>query len=1326
MRLPAKIVCSANGTLQFEIRYQERPYRVKLYKFQENFNDGQEIDVAMTTQANGQLFFRQDLKALMSQFYDQGELYEFTVKHDFSYNGYYELIDERGLPFRLVVPRNLRLLTGTVVRCRVTGLDAAGCQLKLEGAESAERKVAPYLKQDYTPAQSVELDADSLAAIITEDLYKDAAPEFDLRELLSLLFINDDYFDLTVNRRLLAIIRQWNADGLDWDSINRRLLDFRRDIMYVLEGSRILLKEEEQRRKSLQQRLSLLANNVSGYHRAAEKLAGGDAIDKVNRVLHSLSTAGYVYEAERQLDMMMRIFSLSREFTDRHMCEVFKIIHNPERTESFWRNEPFRKAFIRLLQNYIEQCREATEGDAGYTDANVRSLLEALSIQLLLADREADADVFDYNLNLSTLYRYASLLPTAVPANGIRNSFLALMDVTRNLNGIYLWNETNAHDLLASKLTASGVGLEGFDKWYNFRKASLNLTDSGLTLMRNDVNRDTLKSLELKDVGVWPNLRILTPEKISTHESDLRRIGDMWNAIEKQLFSEERVAPVGSSAARKLTPEKDDECFIRVTRMLDDGLFAAEITNDDQFEGHGVIAADDMVKYKLPRLDVSHFCNKDGAPYVFLAKVKKVEDGVLHFSTFEYFVDYTHEEIRNNDVLRCIIKSSNQYGLVGVSERGDSVRFKREGIGATLKTGAQVHASYWTLPDKLESPYIDGAITEVIESAPYFDTEAAFRTLLADYSCHEVYEEPADTRESNEILTGEDMLSDNRLTEMMVLVERRAALESNYTKAYNHIAFARLLARMTRDDKRREFYETWMRLISILHFFAVNGRIDDTMLAEFEANDRSRFDTRSELYRRYLQLKIVSYKGLSGKEEELWRYMSDGDADARGLASYVLAYNIMANTASASALGEIDDRINNLLHVQGRKSTLHHFGAEDKTHEFKTSLIFPPNNHMRPNPEVQSKEIMKELCALLNADGGTLYLGVNDYGMGVGIENDLSYKDFNGSEDKYDLYFHKAVCTILGRDVDAYVNGRFETKGGKRIYTVEVKPYYAAPVMVDGIIYERHGSSKLPFHDPEDIRRFKERRNEERLAHSSATAQARAAAEETAPATPATTSATAPAKSTPARTAPAPAFNPEKIATRHTRPVCPASFEADPSVIRYLQLLREEFMMIPEFYGYSDDDKETLLTLPLTEEDERKYLVLGYADGTVAAVPMKLLFDKEDYQAGKRFTDAQLIFADILSDSEALMTISDNKKGNIFIRADYPAGLCQTGGMRQGGERLFNTQQVSYRYDVIDELKRLKYSDLFGRNAKDCGKPVDLTGRDRVAADLVRDGFISL
>ncbi|MDE5903495.1 MAG: putative DNA binding domain-containing protein, partial [Muribaculaceae bacterium] len=1077
MKFLAKVVRSNNGTPQFEIKYQEHPYRVKLFKFQENYPDDSTIKCTFTRQANGALFFRQDLPALINEYFNVGEVYEFTVKHDFSHNGYYELLDERGIPFRLAVPKGMKLLTGSTVRCRLIDVDQSGGQLRLEDTDALFNAADTAKPGSKKSSVRKELDAPAIANRVFADLYPETDPEWDPDLLFELLFINDDFYEQAVSRGILDFIRSWRADHLDWHEIDLRLLDMRQAIMYVLEGSDTLLSADPLRRKSLQHRLTILANNVSGYHRAANYLAEDRQTEKVDRVLRSLSTSGYIYEAERQLDMMMRIFSLASDVMVENMNQIFNIIH--ARSEDFWRDEPFRKAFIRLLQMYVEQSAQAFNSGTADHDQSVRNLIEAISIQLLLADRNEDADLFDYNLNMATLYRYASMLRTSVPANALRNAFLALMDVTRRPAYIYRWNDTGAHDLMASKLTASPIGLEGgFEKWYTNRHVVLTADSEGITLSRSDVDPESIKPLELPGIGVWQTLNILTPQKIARPvTADLRRARDMWNAIETSLFSEDlnikRPLP-----QRRMPPSKDDDCFIRITHQISDTLFGAEITNDS-YEGRGTIAIEDMVKYKVPGLKMEHFLNDNGNPAVFKVKVKKVEEDNIIFSAYENLVRFSHDNIENDNELICVIKSSNQYGIVGVSEWGDAVRFKREGPFANIHVGEVVYANYWTRPDNPNAPYIDGVITRIADTA--FNTESAFRELILGHSGENEYIAPvAEHTSTSDTASGEEMISDQRVRELMALVERQAALESDYMKAYNHIGFARLLARMARCDERREFYEAWMRLISILHHFAINGKIDDAQLAEFEANDRSRFDNRSELYRRYLQLKIVSYKGMPHMREQIWRHMADEDEEIRSLASNVMAYNLIAENASASALGEIEDRINNILHVNARKSTLHAFGAENKTTEFKSSLIFPPNNHMRANPEVQTVEIMKELCALLNADGGTLYLGVNDFGMGIGIENDLAYRDFNGSEDKYDLYFRRSVCTILGKDVDAYVDAKFETFGGKRIYIVSVKPYYTSPVRVEGIIYERHGSSKLPFHDIEDIRRFTERRAEER------------------------------------------------------------------------------------------------------------------------------------------------------------------------------------------------------------------------------------------------------
>ncbi|MDE5957442.1 MAG: hypothetical protein K2G78_03940, partial [Muribaculaceae bacterium] len=149
-----------------------------------------------------------------------------------------------------------------------------------------------------------------------------------------------------------------------------------------------------------------------------------------------------------------------------------------------------------------------------------------------------------------------------------------------------------------------------------------------------------------------------------------------------------------------------------------------------------------------------------------------------------------------------------------------------------------------------------------------------------------------------------------------------------------------------------------------------------------------------------------------------------------------------------------------------------------------------------------------------------------------------------------------------------------------------------------------------------------------------------------------------------------------------------------------------------------------LLTLPIREEDNRRWLVLGYADGTVARVPMRVIIDKQDYAPGVRYTDTELIFADILGEEDALLTLSLNPSGNWNARADRIDQLPEVAGMLKSGERLFNTVKEKYLFNVISNAAWLNYQDLFDRTNKDAGKNFSALRQDRLGQQLNRDGYI--
>ena len=109
--------------------------------------------------------------------------------------------------------------------------------------------------------------------------------------------------------------------------------------------------------------------------------------------------------------------------------------------------------------------------------------------------------------------------------------------------------------------------------------------------------------------------------------------------------------------------------------------------------------------------------------------------------------------------------------------------------------------------------------------------------------------------------------------------------------------------------------------------------------------------------------------------------------------------------------------------------------SESEKVEFKASLIYSPVSH-QPDSD-QPFEIAKQVAAMMNTDGGTLYLGVNDAGYVTGIENDypmlgqapilMNEKTdaewtYHADLDSYQRKFRTAILLYLGVDAAGRLN----------------------------------------------------------------------------------------------------------------------------------------------------------------------------------------------------------------------------------------------------------------------------------------------------------------
>lgn len=112
------------------------------------------------------------------------------------------------------------------------------------------------------------------------------------------------------------------------------------------------------------------------------------------------------------------------------------------------------------------------------------------------------------------------------------------------------------------------------------------------------------------------------------------------------------------------------------------------------------------------------------------------------------------------------------------------------------------------------------------------------------------------------------------------------------------------------------------------------------------------------------------------------------------------------------------------------------------------------------------KAVVKAIVGFLNADGGTLIIGVNDEGQIGGLEND--YKTLpKKNRDGFENHLNLLIKTMVGLNFSKYVNIRFDKSDGKDICIVAVKEGHKPAYLMNGDkkeeFFVRVGNSTQPY-----------------------------------------------------------------------------------------------------------------------------------------------------------------------------------------------------------------------------------------------------------------------
>lgn len=141
-------------------------------------------------------------------------------------------------------------------------------------------------------------------------------------------------------------------------------------------------------------------------------------------------------------------------------------------------------------------------------------------------------------------------------------------------------------------------------------------------------------------------------------------------------------------------------------------------------------------------------------------------------------------------------------------------------------------------------------------------------------------------------------------------------------------------------------------------------------------------------------------------------------------------------------------------------------GEEGQNIEYKTSIVFTPKKEA--DIDAQIFNIVRELAAFMNADGGTLYIGIHDKTKKIlGIEQDLPHlcegvsqyaSSYTADYDHYQLKIRDTVVSFCSTIAGSLIDISFPQQEGVTYCKIDVKAA-KRPIWTKGnMLFQRQGN----------------------------------------------------------------------------------------------------------------------------------------------------------------------------------------------------------------------------------------------------------------------------
>lgn len=1191
----------------------------------------------------------------IDELYNLGDIVEFRLKNIFG--NYVEVIDDRTEICTYIRHTDkLMLVKNQILQCRIIGL-------------TEKRPLVELVSMGDTIIADNKMDEKKLSSILAEN---------------SLTHLPKDFHGLVFDNERGKVFEKHCKKWLRTLRDKKMSCELVKDeCITLLENTNFLDICDASEREFYQERLTFIIELLHQFARASEMISHSDADEDVSfikNLISKLSCSGYLFHPIENCRLLSFLFDLKPSLVNDNIDGFLSALS--ARSSSNWRKDPFRTAFSDLLEMYVDKSIHSLMKDKKVISSD-NNILRALAMQLFLL-KDATDDSPEYRISESRMCISLSFTSTNddVRKQLIDRAFTFLFQPSSRMPE---FKEINLLPHLISNMAPVSDSERAFQYSFSKGKVLMRISNNSIQIYENgDIKKSTCKSLP-DSLNMWNNLQVLFSERLPCYNElqtnpDINQYKKLWDEIELYLFRAQPSQPKPQTASNR-KHRVGDSVIISITGQdsHNRNKFLCQIEKED-INAPGYILMEDIVPYNVGDISFNCFLTNDGSRYLFNAQIKETDGDAYRFSMIDEIKDFAQDYYNEYDEIICSLgkEPTTNWFAPAISQDGISVslihidnyeyrdELKVFDIVRCRQIGSQKTGTF----------HIIGEIVDKVENADSrFSMSEAFKNLLDSYSCGSIpdYSELEEDESQNESV--DKIIDESHIKEIINMLDRLARIDKEYIKSFNYLGFARILCLMI-GDSLSSYYKSRMDIILLLLYFQKNFAVDN--LEKFHDENAELFCSDSILDERFKQLKILSYLGKVGKEEELF-HLPNGDDKLIHLASLVFSYNTAVFNKLNSAASEIQNCIFKTLNLKGYEPDMKKYGiGEDVNTEYKSSAIFPPNESA-PNPSKQIINILREICAFANTDGGTLYLGVNDDGYGVGLKDDLDYNEFSGDKDRLIRF----IIDAIGEQWDnafltTCLNVRYDSDNDRDVIIIDVKPSGKELSLGDGEYYTRVASEcrKLSL---SELRDFKKSRFNEPINLVSKQTEPHSVVEIVKDGN---------------LTSIYSGENHIQTSKRRKNIIEPYNDEYIEPISFFKFVSGGKFKRLVDY----DYDTNSSLTLAILEEEKDGYLILGYENGNIVKIPIDELLEFKENQEYTRYNDCNLIFASVAKKNELILTISVDKVGKTKFRVDSECEF-EDGKLNDKGECKINDDLIKsiVAFDVLPETDRKVFTNVLDK-----------------------------